>query len=59
MKNSAFTGLLSMMILSAPALAANSGVSFSHKDWEVVCDNTLTCRAAGTVPVRERAVPCC
>ncbi|HGM6860015.1 TPA: DUF1176 domain-containing protein [Serratia rubidaea] len=47
MKNSAFTGLLSMMILSAPALAANSGVSFSHKDWEVVCDNTLTCRAAG------------
>lgn len=26
---------------------ADDGVSFSHKDWEVVCDNTLTCRAAG------------
>ncbi|QJT78986.1 DUF1176 domain-containing protein [Kosakonia sp. MUSA4] len=33
--------------LSAPALAEQSGISFDHKDWEVVCDNTLTCRAAG------------
>lgn len=31
---------------SAGALAAQ-GVSFSYKNWEVVCDNTLTCRAAG------------
>ena len=33
--------------LSAPLLADEDGVSFSHKDWELACDNTLTCRAAG------------
>lgn len=32
--------------LSATAMAED-GVSFSHKDWELACDNTLTCRAAG------------
>lgn len=32
--------------LSAPLLA-DDGVSFSHKDWELACDNTRTCRAAG------------
>ena len=31
------------------ALAAESlpGLSFSHNDWQIVCDNTRTCRAAG------------
>jgi hypothetical protein len=24
-----------------------SGISFSHEDWEIVCDNTRTCRMAG------------
>ncbi|MTH48789.1 DUF1176 domain-containing protein [Intestinirhabdus alba] len=43
MKKGTRTGLLALIILSAPALAQE----FSHKDWEVVCDNTLTCRAAG------------
>lgn len=38
--------LVIMATLSAPVLADDSA-SFSHKDWEVVCDNTLTCRAAG------------
>lgn len=36
-------------MLTALVLAQNSmaeGVSFSHKDWELVCDNTRTCRAA-------------
>ncbi|MXP54527.1 DUF1176 domain-containing protein [Pantoea sp. Seng] len=33
--------------LSVPLLADEDGVSFSHKDWELACDNTLTCRAAG------------
>ncbi|EDU6365380.1 DUF1176 domain-containing protein [Salmonella enterica subsp. enterica serovar Florian] len=47
MKNGVRTGLLALAILSAPVLAENSGVSFVHKNWEVVCDNTLTCRAAG------------
>ena len=38
--------LLLAAVSSMPAWAA-SGVSFDHKDWEVTCDNTLTCRAAG------------
>ena len=47
MKNGVRTGLLAMAVMSTPLMAQESGVSFSHKDWEVVCDNTLTCRAAG------------
>lgn len=36
------------LLLSLGAHAASeSGMSFVHNDWEVVCDNTLTCRAAG------------
>lgn len=50
MKKGIRAGLLTLAVLSAPALAEKSGVSFSHKDWEVVCDNTLTCRAAGYSP---------
>lgn len=38
---------MAMLVLSSPVIAQSSGASFSHKDWEVVCDNTLTCRAAG------------
>lgn len=33
--------------LSQSLLADEDGVSFCHKDWELACDNTLTCRAAG------------
>jgi len=47
MENGFRTGLLALAVLSAPVMAQQSGVSFSHKDWEVACDNTLTCRAAG------------
>jgi len=36
--------LLPLTVHAAPAPAS---VSFSHKDWDLVCDNTLTCRAAG------------
>jgi hypothetical protein len=32
---------------SMAAAAEEHGVSFSHKDWEIACDNTLTCRMAG------------
>ncbi|MEQ9903498.1 DUF1176 domain-containing protein [Pectobacterium aroidearum] len=42
--------ILAALIASIPALAfatTSTDSSFSHKDWEVVCDNTLTCRAAG------------
>lgn len=27
--------------------AGNEGIHFSHNDWEIACDNTRTCRAAG------------
>ncbi|RTQ31788.1 DUF1176 domain-containing protein [Variovorax gossypii] len=37
---------LSFAALSAGA-AGKDGVSFSHNDWELACDNTRTCRAAG------------
>ncbi|HKS32592.1 MAG TPA: DUF1176 domain-containing protein [Enterobacteriaceae bacterium] len=47
MKNGYFTPLALLAGLSAPALAQEYGVIFEHKDWEVVCDNTLACRAAG------------
>ena len=47
MKNGVRTGLLALAVMSAPLMAQESARPFSHKDWEVVCDNTLTCRAAG------------
>lgn len=34
-------------LLNLPLLAGAAETDFSHKDWELVCDNTLTCRAAG------------
>ncbi|TLV23442.1 DUF1176 domain-containing protein [Klebsiella indica] len=37
-----------MGLCSAPLLAAPpQGFSFAYKDWELACDNTGTCRAAG------------
>ena len=33
--------------ISSFSLAAIQGLHFSHKDWEIACDNTGTCRAAG------------
>lgn len=41
--------LLAAAWLLAPALVHGTpaGISFQHKDWELACDNTLTCRAAG------------
>ncbi|AMM25864.1 DUF1176 domain-containing protein [Variovorax sp. PAMC 28711] len=43
--------LLSVAALSwcavASAVAGDAPVSFQYKDWELVCDNTRTCRAAG------------
>ncbi|SOD26889.1 Protein of unknown function [Variovorax sp. YR752] len=40
---------LSLAALSAGA-ADKELVSFSHNDWELACDNTRTCRAAGYQP---------
>ena len=53
MNNSYKAAFVMMATLSAPVLADNNGTSFNHKDWEVVCDNTLTCRAAGYSPEEE------
>ena len=36
--------LLSMLLISLPLMATES---FEHHDWQVVCDNTNTCRVAG------------
>ena len=47
MKSGIYAALVLATVLSATAQAEQNGVSFDHKDWEVVCDNTLTCRAAG------------
>ncbi|WP_342754290.1 DUF1176 domain-containing protein [Pantoea sp. MBD-2R] len=47
MKASYTTALFLFSTLTAPVLAEQSGISFEHKDWEVTCDNTLTCRTAG------------
>ncbi|MGE9550353.1 DUF1176 domain-containing protein [Erwinia amylovora] len=47
MKNKYKAALIVTGILAGPAMAEDKGVSFSHKSWEVACDNTLTCRAAG------------
>ncbi|MBY0239227.1 MAG: DUF1176 domain-containing protein [Burkholderiaceae bacterium] len=41
---------LSAAMALAPALAGATGftgIYFQHHDWEMACDNTGTCRAAG------------
>lgn len=41
-------GLVSFFIFSQSLSAqVNEGIYFSYKDWEIACDNTRTCRAAG------------
>ncbi len=44
-----FLPLLALPVLVAPisAPAQEAGLHYTHKDWELVCDNTRTCRAAG------------
>ncbi|MFJ5339052.1 DUF1176 domain-containing protein [Pectobacterium sp. CHL-2024] len=45
--------MLTILITGIPVLAfatTFADSTFFHKDWEVVCDNTLTCRAAGYSP---------
>jgi hypothetical protein len=42
-----FLAAIALFPLGATAADPQPGVSFSHNDWEIVCDNTRTCRAAG------------
>jgi len=45
---SAIMVLLGVVAMPGISVAAHkSGVGFTHKDWELSCDNTGTCRAAG------------
>jgi hypothetical protein len=46
MKSACIATVLSLCALFAAA-AEKGDVAFSYKDWELVCDNTRTCRAAG------------
>ena len=47
-RTSIFTGAVAALLsLSAQAADSLPGLYFSHHDWEIVCDNTRTCRAAG------------
>lgn len=49
MKRTLLTLSLAMPLLVSEvyADAGTPGISFQHKDWELACDNTRTCRAAG------------
>lgn len=40
-------GMLLIISHSGYAASPAQPVSFSHKDWDLICDNTLTCRAVG------------
>ncbi|QTF08241.1 DUF1176 domain-containing protein [Brenneria izadpanahii] len=42
-----FLPLLALFLPSIAFSADSEGKYFAHKDWEIACDNTLTCRAAG------------
>ena len=50
MKSACVAAALLLGALSVGAAGKKEPVSFSHNDWEVVCDNTRTCRAAGYQP---------
>ena len=40
--------IASIAAIPAPARAQSAnGLYFQHRDWEIACDNTGTCRAAG------------
>jgi len=45
-----FALLLTSTYVGAAPRTDLPSISFSHKDWELACDNTRTCRAAGYHP---------
>ena len=51
MKLAKIASVIAVGFVSLPALAAYGnpfdGEGFVSDDWQLVCDNTLTCRAAG------------
>jgi hypothetical protein len=45
--------LLALCVSFTAAAGEEPGVWFSRGDWEIACDNTLTCRMAGYCPEKE------
>lgn len=43
----ALFGLTLVISQSIHAAQPRDAINFTHKDWDLTCDNTLTCRAAG------------
>jgi hypothetical protein len=41
------TGVALALAIAPPIASSAEPVTFQHQDWELVCDNTRTCRAAG------------
>ncbi len=44
---SLFALCLPVLVMAGKAQKPVKGITFEHKDWQLVCDNTGTCRAAG------------
>lgn len=45
--SSIFLSMVLLMLSLCAQAASPAGMHFSHHDWELACDNTRTCRAAG------------
>lgn len=46
---------LGLLLVATPSLASSSaGQQFEHRDWQLACDNTRTCRAAGYTAEADR-----
>lgn len=47
-----FLGVIGLGMSMGSSISAKNSVDFNfeHKDWQIVCDNTRTCRAAGYSP---------
>jgi hypothetical protein len=46
----AFFAFLLLTVCATARGEEETGVYFQHGDWEIACDNTLTCRMAGYYP---------
>ncbi|GGB91370.1 DUF1176 domain-containing protein [Pseudoduganella buxea] len=48
---------LAVLCAAGHAAAGTDGVTFSHLDWDLVCDNTRTCRAVGYNAIDDAGPP--
>ncbi len=51
MKKLLYAAVPSLALASAVPAGELHGIEFAHDDWELVCDNTRTCRAADYHPL--------